>query len=168
MDEQIVGPEPDIMIDPALAHSELVQDRAYSERRKYVRGDLKTELASDRPRLFVYRVPQIYLAAHDHRDELIGRREELPFDPDCILGICVSWAVGPRALEVAERRTTPRVEQGLDGGVGVLWRVVNLRDVVHGRDTVVELTQRAEQLVDVHILRPVHGGRTSAVCIRSK
>ena len=40
MDEQIVGPNPDVVIDAALAHSELVQDRAYPERREDVRRNL--------------------------------------------------------------------------------------------------------------------------------
>ena len=158
MDEQIVGPDPDVVVDAALAHGELVQDRTYPERREDVRRNLQTELASDRPGLRVDRRPEVDLAAHDHRDELVGRGEVLLFDAEGILGICIVRAVGSRALEVAERRTTPRIEQGLDRSVGVLWRVVDLRDVVHGRDAVVELAQRTEQLVDVHILRPVHGG----------
>src|SRR4030095_8654806 len=36
---------------------------------------------------------------------------------------------------------------------------MDLRDVVHCGDTRVELTQRAEQLVDEHVLRPVHPGK---------
>ena len=80
------------------------------------------------------------------------------FDAERILGICVFGAVGPGTLEIAERRTTPRIEQGLDSGVGVLGRVVNLRDVVHRRDAIVELAQRTEQFVDVYVLGPVHGG----------
>ena len=38
----------------------------------------------------------------------------------------------------------------------MLGRMVDLRDVVHRRDAVVELAERAEQLVDVHVLRAVH------------
>src|SRR5437899_1051586 len=50
------------------------------------------------------------------------------------------------------------MDQRLDGGVRVLRRVMDLRDVVHRRDAVIELGQAPEQLVDVHVLRPVHGG----------
>ena len=35
---------------------------------------------------------------------------------------------------------------------------MDLRDVVHRRDAVVELREAAEQLVDVDVLRPVHRG----------
>ena len=38
----------------------------------------------------------------------------------------------------------------------MLGRMVDLRDVVDRRDAVVELAERAEQLVDVHVLRAVH------------
>jgi hypothetical protein len=54
-------------------------------------------------------------------------------------------------LEIAEHRAMPRVDEAADRRVGVLGRVVNLRDVVHRGDTGIELAQRAEQLVDVHI-----------------
>ena len=37
-------------------------------------------------------------------------------------------------------------------------RVMDLRDVVHRRDAVVELREAPEQLVDVDVLRPVHRG----------
>ena len=47
--------------------------------------------------------------------------------------------------------------QRLDGGVRVLRRVMDLRNVVHRRDAVVELAKSAEQLVDVDVLRPVDG-----------
>ena len=43
------------------------------------------------------------------------------------------------ALEIAEGGAAPGIEQRLDGGVGVLRRVMDLRDVVHRRDAVVEL-----------------------------
>ena len=61
------------------------------------------------------------------------------------------------ALEIAEGGAASRIEQRLDGGVRVLGRVMNLRDVVHGRDAVVELRESGEQLVNVHVLRPVNG-----------
>jgi hypothetical protein len=35
--------------------------------------------------------------------------------------------------------------------------MMDLRDVVHGRHAVIELAEPAEQLVDVHVLRPVDG-----------
>jgi hypothetical protein len=156
VDKQVVGPEPDVLIDAALAHSELVQDRTDAERGEDVRRNLQTELAPDRPGLRVGRRPEVDLTAHDHRDELVGRGEVLLFDAGRVLGISIVGAVAPGALEIAERRSAPLINQGLDGSVGVLRRVVDLRDVVHGRHTVVELAQRPEQLVDVHVLRPVH------------
>ena len=42
-------------------------------------------------------------------------------------------------LEIAEGGTAARIEQRLDGGVGVLGRVMDLGDVVHRRDAAVEL-----------------------------
>ena len=85
----------------------------------------------------------------------------LLFDAERVLRICIIGAVISRALEIAEGGAAPGIEQGLDGGVGMLRRVMDLRDVVHGRDAVIELAERTEQLVDVHILRPVHGRKSS-------
>src|SRR5262249_30358099 len=67
--------------------------------------------------------------------------------------------VGTGALEKAEGEAPPRVIQRLDGGVRVLWRVLDLRDVMHRCDAVVELTEPTKQLVDVDVLRPVHRGK---------
>src|SRR6516162_7248335 len=89
MDEQVVGPDPDVLIDATLAHGELVQDRAYLEWREDVRRYLQTELAPDRPGLRVDRRPEIDLAAHDHRTELVGRGEVLLLDAECILRISI-------------------------------------------------------------------------------
>ena len=36
--------------------------------------------------------------------------------------------------------------------------MVDLRDVVHGRHAIIQLAQSPEQLIDVHVPRPVHGG----------
>src|SRR5262249_42875269 len=132
----------------------------YPERRENVRRNLQTELAPDRPGLRVDRRPKVDLAPHDHSDELVGRGEVLLFDADRILRVCiVGWvaARGARALEVAEGGTTSRVEERLDGGVGVLWCVVDLRDIMDCCDAVVELAQPSEQLVDVDILRSKNG-----------
>src|SRR5215475_533618 len=71
VDEQVVGADPDVVIDAALTDSQLVEDRTYPERREYVRGDLQTELPPDRPGLRVGRRPEINLAAHNHRDKLV-------------------------------------------------------------------------------------------------
>jgi hypothetical protein len=73
VDEQIIGPDPDVVIDAALSRSELVEDRPYPERREDVRRNRQTELAPDRPGLRVGRRPEIDLAAHDHSDELVCR-----------------------------------------------------------------------------------------------
>ena len=75
-------------------------------------------------------------------------------------GYCVSRNASAkitRALEIAKGGATPRIDQRLDGGVRVLRRVTDLRDVVHRGDAVVELAKPTEQLVDVDVLRSVHG-----------
>ena len=69
--------------------------------------------------------------------------------------------VGARTLEKAEGGAAPGIEERLDGGIRVLRRVMDLRHVVHRRDAVVELAQAAEQLVDVHVLRPYTGANVS-------
>src|SRR5215469_16468042 len=107
MDEQIVGPDPDVAIDAPLAHGELVQDRTYPERREDVRRNLQTELAPNRPGLRVGRGPEVDLTAHDHRDELLGRGEVLLFDAEGILGIGVIGAVVSRAFEISEGGAAP-------------------------------------------------------------
>ena len=50
VDEQVVGSEPDVVVDAARALGEIVQDRADAERREDVRRNLETELAPDRAR----------------------------------------------------------------------------------------------------------------------
>ena len=93
-------------------------------------------------------------------DELVARREPLVLDARRVVRVLVAGASTeiPRALEITERGAAPGIEERLDRGVRVLRRVMDLRDVVHGRDAVVELAQATEQLVDVHVLRPVHRG----------
>ena len=66
---------------------------------------------------------------------------------------------GPAPLEKAEGGAASRIEERLDGGVGVLRRVVDLRDVVYGSHPIVKLAQAREQLVDVYVLRPIDGGK---------
>ena len=70
------------------------------------------------------------------------------------------WLPGTRtrALEIAEGGTAARIHDPLDRGVRVFGRVMDLRDVMHRRDTAVELAERTEQLADVDVLRPVHRG----------
>ena len=79
-------------------------------------------------------------------------------DAERVLRIRVVRGVASRAFEIAEGGAASGIEQGLDGGVRVLRRVMDLRYVVHRRDAIIELAQRAEQLVDVDVLRPVDGG----------
>jgi hypothetical protein len=117
----------------------------------------KSQFAPDRPGLVEAR--QVDLAAHDHRDELVAGREPLALDAVGVGRILVAGD-GARALEVAEGRAAARIHEALDGGVRVLGRVMDLRDVVHRRDAVVELAERAEQLVDVDILGPVDRGES--------
>ncbi len=165
MDEQVVGPDFEVAgrlagwTGATLALGELVQDRANPERRQDVRRDLEFELAPDRPGLLVDLRPEIDLAAHDHGDELIGRGEPLLVDAERVLRIGVVRRIGSGSLEIAEGGAASRIEQGLDGGVRMLRRVMNLRDVVHRRDAVIELAESAEQLVDVHVLRTIDGGK---------
>jgi hypothetical protein len=62
-------------------------------------------------------------------DELVARGEPLRLDTERVQRILVPGnATG--TLEIAESGAAPRVEQRLDGGVGVLGRVMDLRDVV--------------------------------------
>ena len=120
-----------------------------------MRRNLQAELAPDRPGLRVGR--QVDLAAHDHGDELVGRREPLLLDAGRISRVLVAGnATG--ALEIAEGGAAPRIDERLDGSIRVRGRVMDLRDVVHRGDAVIELGEPTEQLVDVHVLRPVHGG----------
>src|SRR5262249_58344471 len=62
------------------------------------------------------------------------------------------------SLKITERGRACGVEQRVDGGVRVLRRMVDLQDVVHCGDAVVEVAQTAVELVDVDVLRPVHRG----------
>ena len=89
-------------------------------------------------------------------NELVARGEPLLLDAARVVRILVARD-GARALEIAERGAAPRIGERLDGGVRVLGRVMDLRDVVHRGDAAVELAEAAEQLVDVDVLRPVHG-----------
>src|SRR4030095_1818557 len=88
------------------AGGELVERRTDAERREDVRGDLEIELAPERPRRVGGRIAEIDLAAHDHRDELVGRREPLLLDARRVLRILVAGIgaedVRARALEIAE------------------------------------------------------------------
>ncbi len=155
VDEEVVRPDADIVLVAAGAGGEVVHDRANAERRQNVRGNLQVELPSQRPRLLGGRVAQIDLAAHHHGDELVVRREVAVSDAGRILRILVAGnAAG--ALEIAERRAAAGVEQRLHRRVRMLRRMVDLRDVEHGGDAVVELREAAKQLVDVDVLRPVH------------
>src|SRR6266700_1276266 len=163
MDEQVVGPDSKVArrlagrADAALALGQLVQDRANPEWGQDVRRDLEAELAPDGPGLLICLRPKVDLAAHDHGDELVARGEPFLMDAERVLRIGVVRRVASRALEIAEGGAASGIEQGLYGGVRVLRRVMNLRYVVHRRDSIIELAQRAEQLVDVDVLRSVDG-----------
>ena len=81
-------------------------------------------------------------------------------DADGVVGVFVA-GIRPqhcvaRALEIAERRAAPGIEQRLDGRIRMLRRVMDLRHVVHRRHAIIELAQAAEQLVDVNVLRTIH------------
>ena len=134
VDEQVVRTEADVAV-AARSSGELVKNRPDAERREDMRRDLQAELAPDGPGLVGRRVAEVDLAAHDHVHELVARREPLLLDAGRIGRILVAGNAA-RALEVAERGAAPGVEQRLDRGVGVLRRVVDLRDVVHRRHAV--------------------------------
>ncbi len=116
VDEQVVRPERQRTAVAALALGEQVQGRADTERREDVRRNLKTELAPDQPGLLVMR--KVYLAAHDHGHELVGRGEPLLLDADRVLRILVARNAA-RALEIAEGGAASCIHEALDGGVGV-------------------------------------------------
>ena len=65
-----------------------------------------------------------------------------------------------RALEIAEGGAAARIDEPWIAASECCGRVMDLRDVVHRRDAVVELAERAEQLVDVHVLAAGTRGRT--------
>src|ERR1700675_4283475 len=164
VDEQIVGTDLEVAgrlavrPDAAEPLGELIQDRADPEREQGVRRDLESELAPDGPGLLVDLRPKVDLAAHDHGNELVARGEPLPLDAERVLRIGIVRGVASRAFEIAEGGAASRIEQGLDGGVRMLRRVMNLRYVMHGRDAVIELAQGTEQFVDVDVLRTINGG----------
>src|SRR5258708_19744469 len=128
MDEQVVGPEPERAAVPTLALGEQVQGGANAERREDMRRDLEPELAPDLPSFLVAR--KVDLAAHDHGDELVGRREPLFLDADRVVRVLVAGIAadngGPPALEKPESRTTPRIEPGLDAATPLLPRALDL------------------------------------------
>jgi hypothetical protein len=81
VDEQVVGPDPDVVIDPALADGELVQDRTYPERREDVGRNLQAELAPDRPGCVYAKRPfarpeavLAYLGRYTHRVAISNTR----------------------------------------------------------------------------------------------
>ena len=159
VDEQVVGSDPMLWSLPPVPRGEVVEDRADAERRQDVRRDLEAELAADRPGLAVGRLPEIDLAAHDHVDEFVARREPARLMRVASVGY---WFPGNAAgaFEIAEHGAAAGIDQRLDGGIGVLRRVMDLRNVVDGRDAVVELREPAEQFADVDVLRPVVAAQT--------
>ena len=104
------------------------------------------------------RVAEIDLAAHDHGDELVVGGEILLLEAGRILRDigCRRRRRRSRSSRSAARR--PVSSKRLHGRVGMLRRVVDLRDVEHRRDAGIELGEPAEQLADVDVLRPVVAG----------
>ena len=72
---------------------------------------------------------------------------------------------GDLGAAIAEHRTDAAVAQGLDGGVGVLRRVLNVRPIEYGRHTGVERTQRGDQIAGVHVLRATQGAEAAQNCL---
>ena len=62
------------------------------------------------------------------------------------------------AFEIPEHAAAAGIDQSPHGGIGVLRRVMDLRNVVDGGNTVVELREAADQFAGVDILRPVVAG----------
>ena len=152
---RLSGPSPSLPLSPPWPWASRSKVGRMPNGERMCAAIWRPELASDLPGLLVAR--KVDLAAHDHGDELVARGEPLLLDADRVVRILVAGNAS-RALEIAEGGAAARIHDALDRGVGVLGRVMDLRDVVHRRDAVVELAERAEQLVDVHVLRPVHGG----------
>ena len=82
------------------------------------------------------RLPEIDLAAHDEADEIVGRQNAR--QARRILRILVPRNIAG-AFEVAQHGAAAGIAKRLDGRIGVLLRVVDLRDVEHRRDAGVEL-----------------------------
>ena len=117
VDEQVVGSDPDVVVDAAGTRGEVVQDRADAERRQDVRRDLDVELATDPPGLAVGRLPEIDLAAHDEADERIGRQDAR--QARRILRILVPRNIAG-AFEVAQHGAAAGIAKSLDDRIGVL------------------------------------------------
>src|SRR4030095_6278108 len=103
--------------------------------------------------------PETHTAAHDNVHKRIAGGEVLVLDASRVDWILISRNAGAEiagALEITKGRAAARVEQRLYRSILVLRRVMDLRDVEHRGDAVVELAQPSEQLVDIHILRPVY------------
>jgi hypothetical protein len=94
-----------------LADDELLEGGPDAERREDVRRDLEAEAASDFPRRLGAGVTQVHLAAHDHGDELIGRREPLLLDARRVLRILIvrigAENVGTGTLEYPKAARRP-------------------------------------------------------------
>jgi hypothetical protein len=127
-----------------------VESRLHSERRDDMRGDRQAELPADFPRLLVAR--QIDLAAHEHAEQLLGRRKVLLADA---LGVARIFRLLAPALEIAEHGASASGAQRLDRRVGMFRRMMDLADVHHRRHAGVDLRDAAEDLVDVDIPRPI-------------
>ena len=129
---------------------QFVEGRLHAESADDMQGDRQAELAADFPRLLIAR--QIDLAAHEHADELVGRREVLLADAPGVAGI---FRLLAPALEIAEHGAPAGRAEPLDRGVGMFGRVMDLADVHDRGHAGVDLRDAGEQLVDVDVLRAI-------------
>ena len=129
---------------------EFVESRLHSERGDDMERDREAKLAPNFPRALI--AWQIDLAAHEHREQLVGRRKMLLANAR---GVARIFRLVAPALEVAEHRAPPGRSQPLDRGVGMLRRMVDLAHVHHRRYARVDLRHAREQFVDVDVLRAI-------------
>ena len=99
---------------------------------------------------------------HIERHQLVFRREVLLAQARDIVGVLVARRVSPLAgrglrTAVGEHRAHARVGKPLDGRVGVLGRVVDVRPVEHAGDARVDRAEGAEEVARIGILRRVDG-----------
>ena len=129
---------------------ERVESRLHSKGADDMQGDRQVQFAPDFPRVLVAR--QIDLAAHEHAEQLVGRRK-VPFAD--AFGVAGIFRLLAPALEIAEHCAAAGGAKSLDRRVGMFRRMVDLADVHDRGHAGVDLGDAGEQLVDVDVLRPI-------------
>ena len=107
MDEEAIGSE-------FPGFREFVEGRLHSESADHMQGDRQAEFAPDLPRLLI--AWQVDLAAHEHAEQLVGRRKMLFTKARGVAGI---FRLVAPTLEIAEYGAASGCMEPLDRGVGM-------------------------------------------------